>query len=111
MLQRMWGRGLVTLALAGVLLGACGSLVRDQSTGEFVDDSVITSRVKARLAGEPGVSALAISVDTLNGVVILSGFVQTEGQREKAIAAARGIPGVREVKGDGLALIPPRRDG
>lgn len=100
----MWsGRGWLAALLITVLAG-CGSVVRDQTTGEFVDDSVITTKVKARLAQEPGVSALAVSVDTLNGVVILSGFVENEAQREKAIAAARGVGGVRDVKGEALVV-------
>ena len=99
--------GRVGLALA-VLLAGCGSVTRDQTTGEFVDDSVITTKVKARLAQEPGVSALTVSVDTLNGVVILSGFVENEAQRGKAIAAARGVGGVRDVKGEALVVKPER---
>ena len=106
--MRMWSRrGWLAVLLITVLAG-CGSVVRDQTTGEFVDDSVITTKVKARLAQEPGVSALAVSVDTLNGVVILSGFVENESQREKAIAAARGVGGVRHVKGEALVVKPER---
>jgi osmotically-inducible protein OsmY len=82
--------------------------MRDQTTGEIVDDAAITAKVKARLAQEPGVSALAITVDTYSGVVILSGFVESEAQREKAIGAARGVGGVREVKGDALVVKPAR---
>lgn len=103
-----WGRRLICAVALGMVLTGCESVVRQQTTGEFVDDSVITSRVKARLAGEPGVSALAISVDTLNGVVILSGFVENETQREKAIAAARGVAGVHDVKGNSLVISPRR---
>lgn len=92
----------------GLLLAGCGSVVRDQKTGEFVEDAVITARVKARLAQEPGVSALALSVDTLRGVVLLSGFIENEDQRAKAIAAARRVGGVLDVKADGLILRPQR---
>ncbi len=98
----------ITALTLGLLLAGCVSVVRDQTAGEFVDDSVITTKVKARLAQEPGVSALAISVDTYNGVVILQGFVDTETQREKAIAAARGVAGVRDVKGEALVVKPQR---
>lgn len=107
--DRLSGRAWV-VAL-GVLLAGCGSVVQDQTTREFVDDAVITTKVKARLAQEPTVSALAISVDTLDGVVILSGFVESEPQREKAIAIARGVAGVREVRGDALVLRPQRPGG
>lgn len=102
--------GWVGVVLAVVLAG-CGSVAQDQSAREYVDDAVITAKVKARLAQESSVSAFAISVDTLNGVVILSGFVDSEAQREKAVAIARGVPGAREVKGDALVLRPQRPGG
>jgi hyperosmotically inducible protein len=94
--------------VVGLTLAGCGSVMRDQTTAEIVDDSAITAKVKARLAQEPGVSALAITVDTYNGVVILSGFVESEPQREKAIGAARGVGGVRDVRGDALVVKPAR---
>lgn len=96
------------MLLLGVLLAGCGSVVQDQKTGEFVEDAVITARVKAGLAQEPGVSAPAISVETLRGVVLLSGFIENEDQRAKAIAAARRAGGVLDVKADGLILRPQR---
>lgn len=105
-----YGRRLFFAGIAAALLAGCASAVRDQTTGEFLDDSAITSKVKARLAQEPGVSALAISVDTYNGVVILQGFVDDETQREKAMAAARSVAGVRDVKGEAL-VVKPQRSG
>ncbi len=107
--EKVVRRGWVGLILSVVLAG-CGSVVRDQTTGEFLDDSVITTKVKARLAQEPGVSSLAISADTYDGVVILRGFVDSEAQREKAIAAVRSVGGVREVNGDAL-IVKPQRPG
>ena len=110
MLRAQCRRRLVlTGVLVGMVLAGCGSVVRDQRTDEFVDDAVVTARVKARLAQEPGVGAFAISVDTLNGVVLLRGFVDTADQRQKAIAAARAVAGVRGVKAEGLVLTPERR--
>ncbi len=104
------GGGWLSLLLIAVLAG-CGSAVREQTAGEYVDDAVITAKVKARLAQEPTVSAFAISVDTRDGVVILSGFVDSEAQRDKAVAIARGVAGVREVKGDALLPRPARPGG
>jgi hyperosmotically inducible protein len=95
---------MVSAAVVAAVLAGCGSVMRDQTTGEILDDSVITTKVKARLAEEPGVSATAITVDTYNGVVILSGFVESQAQRERAIGAARGVGGVREVRGDALVV-------
>ncbi len=103
-------RGWVGLVLA-VLLAGCGSVVRDQTTGEFLDDSVIATKVKTRLAQEPGVSSLAIFVDTYDRVVTLRGFVDTEAQRDKAIEAAWSVGGVREVKGEALIVKPQAPGG
>ena len=100
-------RLVAAIALAAGMAG-CASVERDQYAGEYVADSVITTRVKARLAQEPGVSAVDISVETLNGVVLLKGFLDNEAQREKALAAARSVGGARDVKGDGLVVRPQR---
>ncbi len=104
-----WRPLAVTVMVAAVLAG-CSSVVRDQSLGEYADDSAITAKVKTRLAREPGVNALKISVDTLNGVVILTGFVDNDTQREKAIAAARGVAGVQDVNGNALVVKPERSE-
>ena len=107
---RMWSGRRWLAALLITVLAGCGSVVRDQTTGEFLDDSAITTKVKARLAQEHGVSSLAISVDTYDRVVILRGFVDSKAQREKAIAAARSVGGVREVNGEAL-IVKPQRPG
>jgi osmotically-inducible protein OsmY len=101
-------RGLVAMALA-IGLAGCASVERDQYSREYLDDSVITAKVKTRLTQELGSPAVGISVDTLNKVVILSGFVETQEIRDKAIAAARSVGGVRDVKGENLVLRPERR--
>ena len=66
--------------------------------GKFVDDSVITARVKTALLQEPELKSLDVSVETQNGVVLLSGFVRDEGQRQKAMKAAVKVSGVASVK-------------
>lgn len=103
----MWLRCMLGVGLI-IGMGGCASVERDQTTGEYVADSAITTRVKARLVQDPGVSALAISVETLNGVVLLRGFVDNDAQREKALAVARSVGGVREVNGEGLVVRPQR---
>lgn len=71
--------------------------------GKYVDDSVLTARVKTALLQEPDLKSLDVSVQTQNGVVLLSGFVRDEGQRRKALKAAGGVSGVASVK-DAMAV-------
>jgi len=90
----------VSLALAGLLaFTAAGCAVtRDQSTvGEYIDDSVITTRVKTKFAEDKQVSAMSISVETLRGVVQLSGFAKNSTERNRAGEIARTTSGVRGV--------------
>jgi hyperosmotically inducible periplasmic protein len=71
--------------------------------GEFVDDSVITAKVKAALLKEPNLKSLDVSVETYRGQVLLSGFVDSASQRVKALQVAASIEGVHGVK-DGMAV-------
>ena len=92
-----------TLALAGLLaFTAAGCAVtREQSTfGQYVDDTTITTRVKTKFAEDSTVSAMAINVETLKGVVQLSGFAKSGAERTKAEELARGTPGVTSVRND-----------
>ena len=82
----------VTL-IAPMLLTACG-----KSVDETVDDATITTSVKKSLLNDPDVAALRIDVDTFNGVDTLSGAVRSAAERDKAIALARKIGGVTDVK-------------
>jgi hyperosmotically inducible protein len=68
------------------------------AAGQFVDDSVITAKVKAALLKDPVVSALAVSVETRKGTVLLSGFVESDGQLRRAAEIAAGVQGVVTVK-------------
>lgn len=67
-------------------------------TGKYVEDSVLTAKVKAALLKEPELKSLDVSVETLRGEVLLSGFVQSDAQRQKAMKAAIGVNGVASVK-------------
>ncbi len=92
-----------TLALAGLLaFTAAGCAVtREQSTvGEFVDDATITTRVKAKFAEDPTVSAMSIGVETLKGTVQLSGFAKSTTEKNRAAEIARATAGVKGVKND-----------
>ncbi|RLB95161.1 MAG: transporter [Deltaproteobacteria bacterium] len=81
-------------------LAACASSPKKSSTGEYVDDSVITTKVKAKLAAQDWTSPFKISVETFKGTVQLSGFVNTQEQVEWAGNVARSVKGVRAVKND-----------
>ncbi|MDO9468449.1 MAG: BON domain-containing protein [Thiobacillus sp.] len=91
----------VSLLTASLLtMGGC-TVMRGQSTvGQAVDDSAITTQVKARFAESPVVSALAISVQTVHGVVQLSGFAKNVSERTTAESIARQVPNVKSVKND-----------
>lgn len=84
---------LIVTLVAPLLLAACGKTV-----GETIDDATITARVKTSLLNDPEVSGLKIDVDTFKGVVTLSGSVKTEQEAQKAIALARRIDGVTDVR-------------
>jgi osmotically-inducible protein OsmY len=90
----------LVLLLAAPLTTACGKTV-----GETIDDTTITTRVKTGLLNDPAVGGLAIDVDTFKGAVTLSGRVKSESEKQKAIALARTVSGVTEVK-DAMQVIP-----
>jgi osmotically-inducible protein OsmY len=85
------------LALPFVWVG-CASTPTRESTGEYVDDSVITSKVKTDLGADKVLSLYQISVETYKGVVQLSGFVNSQEVANNAVAIAVKVKGVREVK-------------
>lgn len=86
--------------LALVQVSGC-SVARDQQTvGAYIDDATITTRVKARFAEDPAVSAMSLNVETLNGTVQLSGFAKSEAERSAAARLAGNTPGVKSVRND-----------
>lgn len=89
-----------SLAIGTAYLTGC-AVARDQQTvGSYIDDSTITTQVKARFADNPNVSALSIRVETLNGVVQLAGFAKADVERESAEVIARRVSGVKNVVND-----------
>lgn len=82
----------VTL-LAPLFVAACG-----KSVGETIDDATITAEVKTALVNDPQVAGSRIEVDTIKGVVTLSGAVKAPAERDKAIALARQVKGVKDAK-------------
>ncbi|HEX3327277.1 MAG TPA: BON domain-containing protein [Actinomycetota bacterium] len=95
-------RGFGILVLTIVLASAwgCGSTATREGTGEYVDDSVITSKVKALILKDPDLKVNEINVETFKGVVQLSGFVRSQADIDKAVQVARGVAGVKSVKND-----------
>jgi hyperosmotically inducible protein len=76
---------------------ACSSTATKQSTGEYIDDTAITAKVKSAFVKDDTVKAMDVQVETFRGVVQLSGFVDSTMQKQQAEAVARGVNGVRDV--------------
>jgi osmotically-inducible protein OsmY len=89
---------LLSVIVIGLLAGACASTATRGSTGQILDDSVITTKVKAALLGDEAVKSFAISVETNRNVVQLSGFVDSAAQKSAAGRSAAAVPGVASVK-------------
>lgn len=91
------------LALSGAaslctLSTGCASTATSDSTGQYVDDTVITTKVKSALLGDDAVKSFAISVETVKGVVQLSGFVNSAAQKDAAGRDAAAVAGVMQVR-------------
>ena len=90
--------------LVGVLFVAmalgCASTSKQEGTGEYVDDTVITGKVKTAIFNEPTLKSAEINVETFKGVVQLSGFVSSAAAETTAVAVARNVGGVKSVKND-----------
>jgi hyperosmotically inducible periplasmic protein len=92
---------LASAVAAGALTVTGCAVSRDQQTvGSYIDDTTITTQVKARFAEDPTVSAMAIKVETLKGVVQLAGFAKSEAERDKAEQIAANVKGVTRVAND-----------
>jgi osmotically-inducible protein OsmY len=88
------------LAVALVSVVGCASTSTTAGTGEYVDDAVITTKVKAAIFNEPTLKSAEINVETFKGVVQLSGFVNSQADINKAAEIARSVKGVTSVKND-----------
>ncbi len=94
-----------SVALALILAAPIAAVGCGKTVGETIDDTTITTRVKTAMLNDPGVGGLRIDVDTFKGVVTLSGRVKSQAEKDQAIALARMISGVAEVK-DAMQIIP-----
>lgn len=92
-------KGLILMVALTAFLG-CASTQKQSSAGEYVDDTVITTKVKAAIFDEPTLKTLQINVETFKGEVQLSGFVDSANSVSKAGAVAGKVKGVTRVKND-----------
>lgn len=91
---------IVATTLTMLLASGC-AVTRDQETvGAYIDDTAITSSVKARFVDNKEVSAASISVETLNGTVLLSGFAKSSTEKSTAETIARNVKGVKSVRNE-----------
>ena len=88
------------LAVTLVSVVGCALTSKQEGTGEYVDDSVITTKVKAAIFNEPTLKSAEINVETFKGAVQLSGFVSSQAAINTAAQLARGVSGVKSVKND-----------
>lgn len=89
---------LAIILAATVPLVACTSTSTSESTGEYLDDSAITSKVKAALLEDSGLKSFSIGVETYKGTVQLSGFVNSDALKSRAGSVTAGIAGVKSVR-------------
>jgi len=93
----------ISMTILAVMFAAmlgCAPTAKHQGTGEYIDDSVITTKVKAAVLNEPSLKSAEINVETYKGVVQLSGFVGSADDVAKAVSVAKGVNGVKSVKND-----------
>lgn len=86
--------------MAAALLAACGGTPTRESTGEYIDDTTITTKVKAALVADKSVKAANVSVETFKGTVQLSGFADNTAEMTRAVEIARKVTGVKAVQND-----------
>jgi len=100
MKTRRWVVACFTLIMLIATFVACASTSKQEGTGEYLDDSVITARVKSMLAADDFLKSFQIGVETYKSIVQLSGFVNSQKTIDKAAEITRGVKGVESVKND-----------
>ena len=93
---------LMTFIFAILLVSffGCAGTATQESTGEYMDDTLITSKVKAAIFNEPSLKSAEINVETFKGTVQLTGFVSSRASIDRAVSIARGVKGVTSVRND-----------
>lgn len=92
-------------ALAIFTTAGCSVGRGQQTTGAYIDDGAITTEVKTKMLNDPAVAGTSISVETLNGTVMLSGFAKSDSEKAAADRVARSVSGVKSVKNE-IAVRP-----
>lgn len=102
-----YAREIAFAALTGIAIigSGCAVMRGQETTGAFVDDTAITTAVKAKMVEDKTVAASSISVETLNGTVQLSGFAKSAAEKMQAENIARGVRNVKSVRND-IAIRP-----
>ena len=96
-MKRLIQAFVMAVAVAAGITG-CAVTGGQETTGEYVDDATITTRVKTRFAKDPTVSAMRINVETMKGVVQLNGNAESQAERDQAAQLASSVPGVTKVE-------------
>jgi osmotically-inducible protein OsmY len=91
-------KGLMALSIALVI--GCAPSAKQEGSGQYIDDAMITAKVKTALLNEPTLKSMEINVETFKGRVQLSGFVSTQANASTALAVAREVAGVLTVRDD-----------
>lgn len=100
MMKNLFNRNWVWMAVLLIGMAGCAGTQTRESTGEYIDDASITAKVKSEMVADKEVSALHISVETIKGVVHLTGSADTRAEADKAATIARGVAGVKSVVND-----------
>ena len=100
MKTRRWVVACLMLMMSSAAFLACASTAKQSSTGEYIDDSVITTKAKSLLVADDFLKSFQIGVETYKGVVQLSGFVNSQAAVDKAVEVAQSVQGIKSVKND-----------
>jgi osmotically-inducible protein OsmY len=98
MMRRNTAALIVAAMMSSGLIAGCASTSTEQSTGQAIDDGVVTAKVKAKLIEDPMTKAHQIGVETFKGTVQLTGFVESNQARTRALQLAKEVEGVKQVK-------------
>ncbi|MBA4212902.1 MAG: transporter [Polaromonas sp.] len=91
---------MLAVAASVLTLAGCGSTSTQSSTGQYLDDTAITTKVKAAIFNDASLKSAEINVETFKGAVQLSGFVNSQADIQRAVAVTQGVAGVKSVKND-----------